>query len=117
MSNLMWFIIWVIFSIIVGLAVVGTMGLIKELKNSMFGNDDPILGEIRLFPWEHEIEGYLICDGRSLDMEQNVALYSLLGFHYGGSEEEKVFSIPYLPAVKGMVYAICIDGRYPIRKT
>ena len=81
----------------------------------MFGNDDPILGEIRLFPWMFEIEGYLICDGRSINVDKNVALYSLIGNAYGG--DDKNFNIPYLPAVKGMSYAICIDGRYSIRWT
>jgi microcystin-dependent protein len=86
--------------------------VIKYLKN-MFGNDDPILGEIKLLPWEHEIEGYLICDGRTLEIEKHTALYSLLGTVYGGDDNN--FNIPVLPAVKGMSYAICIDGRYPIR--
>ncbi|MFL1916999.1 phage tail protein, partial [Plesiomonas shigelloides] len=40
---------------------------------------DPFLGEIRLFSWDWAPEGWLPCDGREMAIQQNTALFSLLG--------------------------------------
>jgi microcystin-dependent protein len=48
--------------------------------------DTFILGEIRLFAAMNMIpKGFAVCDGRFLLINQNTALYSLLGTSYGGN--------------------------------
>lgn len=46
---------------------------------------DPYLGEITLFPYNFAPRGYAFCDGQILPINQNTALFSLLGTTYGGN--------------------------------
>lgn len=46
---------------------------------------DPFVGEIRLFPWEWPPRGWLLCAGQLMSIQQNAALFSLLGTTYGGN--------------------------------
>lgn len=64
---------------------------------------EPFFGDIRIFaypvnaqgvPSQGNLTGWLPCDGRSLPVAQNQALYSLIGFNYGGSGAN--FNIPDL---------------------
>jgi len=43
------------------------------------------IGEIRLFPYTFAPKGWAFCDGQLLSISQNTALFSLLGYNYGGS--------------------------------
>lgn len=45
----------------------------------------PFLGEIRMFGGNYAPRGYAACDGQSLDISQNEALFSLLGTTFGGN--------------------------------
>lgn len=46
---------------------------------------DPFVGEIRLFAFTNVVpQGWYPCDGRTLPINQNQALYALLGKQYGG---------------------------------
>lgn len=45
---------------------------------------EPYLGEIRIFAFSFAPRGWAICDGSALPINQNQALYSLLGTYYGG---------------------------------
>jgi len=45
----------------------------------------PYLGEIRLFPWDWAVRGWALCQGQQLSIQQNAALFSLLGTTYGGN--------------------------------
>ncbi len=56
---------------------------------------DAYLGEIGLFPYGRSIKGWLPCDGRSLNIKQNTALFSLLGVYFGG-DGTTVFNLPDL---------------------
>lgn len=56
---------------------------------------DPFLGEIRLFSWDWAPEGWLPCDGREMAIQQNTALFSLLGITYGG-DGRTTFRLPNL---------------------
>ncbi len=58
---------------------------------------DPFVGEIRLFSWDWAPRGWLPCDGRELNIQQNVALYSLLSTTYGGNGTT-TFCLPDLRA-------------------
>ena len=57
---------------------------------------DPFLGEIRRFAFSFPPKGWASCDGRALPINQNQALYSLLGKTYGGDETS--FALPDLRA-------------------
>ncbi len=56
---------------------------------------DPFVGEIRLFPWDWALEGWLPCEGQVLQISSNVALGSLLGKTYGG-DGATTFGLPDL---------------------
>ncbi|WP_296943587.1 phage tail protein [uncultured Massilia sp.] len=45
---------------------------------------DPILGQIILWPVPWVPYGWALCDGSTLSINQNQALFSLLGTYYGG---------------------------------
>lgn len=46
---------------------------------------EPFLGEIKIFPMGYAPRGWLPCEGQSLQISQNQALYALLGAAYGGN--------------------------------
>lgn len=46
---------------------------------------DPFLGEVRIFPISFVPKGWLACEGQTLPINQNQALFSLLGVTYGGN--------------------------------
>ena len=56
---------------------------------------DPFLGEIRAVAFGFEPQGWAICDGRLLPINQNQALFSLLGTYYGG-DGRTTFALPDL---------------------
>lgn len=45
----------------------------------------PYIGEIRAFPWDWSVRGWALCQGQTLSIQQNQALFSLLGTTYGGN--------------------------------
>lgn len=55
---------------------------------------DPLLGEIRLFPFNYAPDGWALCNGQSLPVTGNQALYALLGNMYGGTQQN--FNLPNL---------------------
>jgi microcystin-dependent protein len=56
---------------------------------------DPILGQIILWAGNFIPSGWLLCDGSSLQITSNQALYSLLGVTYGGNGST-TFNLPDL---------------------
>lgn len=46
---------------------------------------EPFIGEIRLFGFNFAPQGWATCDGQLLNINQNQALYSLIGTTYGGN--------------------------------
>jgi microcystin-dependent protein len=56
---------------------------------------DPFLAEIRLFSFNFPPRGWALCNGQSLQIAQNQALFSLMGTTYGGNGQT-VFSLPDL---------------------
>lgn len=57
---------------------------------------DPYLAEIRLFAGLYEPRGWMFCDGRELPINRYQALFSLLGWSYGGSNSTMTFRLPDL---------------------
>ena len=56
---------------------------------------EPFVGEIRMFGFNFEPQGWAFCDGRLLPISQNAALFSLLGTTYGG-DGVSTFALPDL---------------------
>jgi microcystin-dependent protein len=56
---------------------------------------DRILGEIALFAGNFAPVGWAFCDGRTIDIGSNTALFSLLGTTYGG-DGQRTFALPDL---------------------
>ncbi len=56
---------------------------------------DPFIGEIRIFAGTFAPYGWAACDGQILQIQQNTALFSLLGTYYGG-DGKTTFALPDL---------------------
>lgn len=79
------------------------------------GSAEATIGEIVMFPYDRTPGGYLPCNGASLNIAQNQALYSLIGASYGGDGITS-FNLPNLTdmePIENMNYYICVKGYYP----
>lgn len=56
---------------------------------------EPYVGEIRCFSFSKIPSGWLPCSGQTLQIQQNAALYSLLGTQFGGDGRTN-FNLPNL---------------------
>src|SRR3954447_15532239 len=56
---------------------------------------EPFMGEIRLMSFGFPPQGWATCDGQLLPINQNQALFSLLGTTYGGNGQTN-FALPDL---------------------
>lgn len=56
---------------------------------------DQFVGEIRVFPFNFAPTGWAMCNGDTLSISQNTALFSLLGTQFGGNGTTN-FSLPNL---------------------
>lgn len=45
----------------------------------------PFIGEIRIISWTYNPKGWAFCNGQQLSINQNQALFSILGTTYGGN--------------------------------
>jgi len=58
---------------------------------------EPFLAEIRVFSFSFAPKGWALCNGQFLPINQNQALFSLLGTTYGGNGQT-TFALPNLQA-------------------
>lgn len=58
-------------------------------------SDVPFLGEIKLFGGNFQIQGHVFCNGQLLSINDNNALFALLGTTYGG-DGVNTFGVPDL---------------------
>src|ERR1700675_2469155 len=56
---------------------------------------EPFLSEIRIFSFNFAPKGWALCNGQLLPINQNQALFSLLGTTYGGNGQTN-FALPDL---------------------
>ena len=56
---------------------------------------EPFLGEIKIISWNFAPKGWAFCNGQQLPINQNQALFSLLGTTYGGNGQT-TFALPDL---------------------
>ena len=83
--------------------------------------EEGTIGEIRLFSGTFAPQGWAYCDGATLNISGNEALFSILGNSYGGDGKLN-FQLPNLAAIKEsdggptpIKYVICLQGMYPQR--
>ena len=79
--------------------------------------DTPFVGSIVLVAFSYAPEGWAFCNGQLLSINQNTALFSLLGTTYGGDGKTN-FALPSLNAgalQSGLNYMIALNGIYPSR--
>jgi microcystin-dependent protein len=78
---------------------------------------EPLLGQIELLPYNFVPTQWMACSGQLMPINQNQALFSLLGTTYGG-DGRTTFALPNLqgkaPAAN-LQYCIAIQGVYPSR--
>src|SRR5215210_1912190 len=53
----------------------------------------PFLGEIKIISWNYAPPGWAFCNGQFLPINQNQALFSILGTMYGGNGQT-TFALP-----------------------
>lgn len=78
---------------------------------------DYYLGQICLLAFDFNTREFIICNGASLSVNQNSALYALIGNKFGGNGTTN-FNIPNmlgLEPIPGMNYYICVAGIFPPR--
>lgn len=78
---------------------------------------DYYMGEIGLFAFDYATPDFMLCDGRSLSIQQYTALFALIGNKFGGNGTTN-FNIPNLlnaNPLNGMRYYICVSGIFPSR--
>lgn len=56
---------------------------------------EPFIGEIRLFPFTYAPKDWAFCEGQTISIQQNAALYALLSTTYGG-DGYTTFALPDL---------------------
>lgn len=56
---------------------------------------DPFLGELKIISWNFPPKGWTFCNGQLLPINQNQALFSILGTTYGGNGQT-TFGLPNL---------------------
>jgi microcystin-dependent protein len=59
------------------------------------GGTDRFLGQIMLFAGTYTVDGFALCNGQTLQIQQYQALFSLLGTTYGG-DGQTTFALPDL---------------------
>lgn len=75
-------------------------GLVINYCISAFGifpqqNSQPYVGEIRMFGFNFNPNGWFFCDGQLLPISENEVLFMLIGTYYGG-DGESTFAVPDL---------------------
>ena len=78
---------------------------------------DPYLGDIELFAFDFAPVNWMACEGQTLNITTNQALFTLLGNKFGGNGAT-TFCLPDLRNAlpmqnMGMHYCIAVQGIYP----
>ena len=79
---------------------------------------DEFIAVVKLFalPPGYIMKDWQPCNGQQMNVQQNSALYSLIGNHFGGNGTT-TFNLPKLTSPDpNMVYHICVNGIYPVRE-
>lgn len=99
------------------LTIILTVSIFIVPMRLVYADLDSFLGETQLFPYGFEPRGWMECKGQVLSIQQNTALFSLLGTNFGGNGTS-TFAIPDLRGMSPtnqVKYYICMEGTYPYR--
>jgi microcystin-dependent protein len=101
--------------------VIATEGVFPSRKFRTRANGaGPLLGQLLLVPYLPAFippPGWSVCDGKTLPIRGNQALYSVIGSKFGGDGQQN-FAVPDLrnkKPQKDVTYLIALEGRYPER--
>jgi microcystin-dependent protein len=77
------------------------------------------LGSLLLVPYNFAPQGWAFCQGQTLPINQNAALFSLIGTFFGGDGVSN-FKLPNLPVVTStgggeLHWVIAMQGVFPSR--
>ena len=72
------------------IALVAILGL-----TNVHAQDEPMIGEMKLFAGNFAPRGWAFCEGQTLPISENTALFSILGTTYGG-DGRTTFRLPDL---------------------
>jgi len=75
---------------------------------------DEFIATVVYFAGNFVPEGWMACDGSTLQVQQYAALFSLLGNRFGG-DGVHTFSLPKIADLNGLKAIICVNGVYPPR--
>lgn len=76
---------------------------------------ETFLGSLLLVPFNFTPRGWAPCNGAILSIQQNTALFSLLGTNFGGNGVS-TFGLPKLDApAENLHWIIATEGIYPPR--
>ena len=80
---------------------------------------EPLLGSLLLVPYNFAPQGWAFCQGQILPINQNQALFALIGTTYGG-DGQSTFALPNLPAMNDangipLNWVIALQGVFPSR--
>jgi len=73
------------------------------------------IGQIELFPYIFVPMDWALCNGQVLSVSQYQALFSLIGYQYGGNGST-TFAVPNLQGTEPIPntnYYICLSAYYP----
>src|SRR5918999_1014474 len=70
----------------------------------------PYVGEIRMFAGNFPPNGWMFCEGQTLPISENDALFTLIGTTYGGDGQE-TFNLPNLASRVPMHMGTGPDGK------
>ena len=78
---------------------------------------EPLLGQIQAFAYANRRDpiGWMACEGQLLNINDNTALFSLVGTMYGG-DGVATFGIPDLKEASArdkVIYHIAVQGNFP----
>jgi microcystin-dependent protein len=78
------------------LRVLGVAAMFATLTSAAYAQaTEPFLGQLALVPYNFAPKGWALCNGQILSINQNTALFSLLGTTYGG-DGITTFALPDL---------------------
>lgn len=78
---------------------------------------EPFIGQIQAFPYNFAPKGWAACTGQTLPINQNQALFALIGTTFGG-DGRTTFALPNLQGKEpcpGLQYCIAMIGIFPSR--
>jgi hypothetical protein len=97
---------------------VSTAGQIQTGESGQQPSDDAsehqFVGEISMFAGNYAPQGWALCDGRLLAVQDHQRLFAVVGTLYGGDGRTD-FGLPDLQGRLGVSFIISLKGRYPPR--